>query len=179
MDSVEKMGGNLSWASFDDGLPPGDLAEVEVPVGPIGHAQRAGFLTVDDLVEVHRGRENVDQHFTADGRNDPGPNLGTASELKRGRVNGKHMAHDTDESLGVGFDRTNEMTMGFELEMPALDQVNLFARGHDRNLHAEDGTGTTVSTGIRIRARAPEGEVQIYSSFPKETGRFRKIRSIA
>ena len=67
------------------------------------------------------------------------------------------MAHDTQEAVGVGFDRSDEMTMGFELEMPALDQVDLFARGHDRGLHGRDRTGTAVSTGIRIRAGSPKG----------------------
>jgi hypothetical protein len=131
-----------------------------MPTTAIGDAERAGFLTVDDLVEVHRGWEDIDQDFATDGRHDPGSDLGTASELESGRIDGKHVAHDPQKALGVGFDGAHEMTMGFELEMPALDQVDLLAGGHDRGLHGPELTGTAVSTGIRIRAPGPDCAIQ-------------------
>ena len=166
------MGKIPPWISLNPS-PPGDLAEIHVPVGAIGNAESTGFLAVDNLVEIHRGRENVDQHLATHRGHNPGSELGTASKLEGRGVNSEHMTHDTEKSLGIGFDRADEMTMRFELKMPALDQVDLLARGHDRGLHGRDRTRTVVSTGIRIRACKPEGESQL---LPVPSGRVRNLQ---
>jgi hypothetical protein len=141
-----------------------------MPTTAIGDAERAGFLTIDDLVEVHRGWEDVDQDFATDGRHDPGSDLGPASKLEGGRIDGEHMAHHSQETLGVGFNGAHEMTMGFELEMPALDQVDLLAGGHDRGLHGGQRTRTVVSTGIRIRGLGPDCVIQPLASPTRGAG---------
>ena len=100
-----------------------------MPGAAIRHAQGAGFLPIANRVQIHGGRQDIDDHFAARGRDHPGSQFLPPPEFKADRIHGIDMAGDPQQTIGKRIHDPDEVTMGFMVKMTPVNQVNLFTRG--------------------------------------------------
>jgi len=118
---------------------------------------------------LHRRRQHVDEHLAAGGRDDPRAELGTPDELERHRVHREDVAGDPGDAALVDVDRADEMPVRLALEVPAMDDVDLFARAEDIADHrcgACRRTGPSESPGF-----GKERAVWVVQSLFEKAGR--------
>jgi len=100
-----------------------------MPRAAVRHAQSPGFLPIPDCVQIHRGGQNIDDHFATGGRDYPGSQLFPTSKLKADRIHGIDVAGNPQQSIGKGIHDPDEVAMGLVVKMTPVNQVNLFTRG--------------------------------------------------
>src|SRR6266542_6474113 len=106
-------------------LCPPRFTYIEMPSASVADAQPFLLLLVNDLVQVDRGGQHVDKHFTAGGRDNASSSFRPTEKSEGPCVHSVNVTGYPDYAILVGIHYADEMPVRFFVQLTALDEMNL------------------------------------------------------
>ena len=98
-----------------------------MPSASVTDAQPLLLKLIDDLLQIDRRGQYVDENIAAGGRDDASSGLRPAEESERHGVDRVNVTGYSDQAIFVGIYNADEMPVRLLLQLTTLDEMNFFA----------------------------------------------------